>query len=261
MRDIIKACYLLVFIFTGSFAIAQSKIFTNTNAHSHNDYLNDQPFHRAYKNGFGSIEVDIFPVDGILCVAHSKNEIQPRLTLKSLYFDPLLAALKADKTHPIKLLVDIKENHELSLELLIDEIEPLQPYLSTQTETKQVTILISGKRPQPSQYKNYPGYIFFDDDLKLAHTALEWERVGQVSLQFTKYSAWKGESSIETKDKKLLKRVIDSIHRAGKTIRFWAAPDNKASWLLQMKLGVDLIGTDKIDELADFLRRRPKRNS
>jgi alkaline phosphatase len=46
------------------------------------------------------------------------------------------------------------------------------------------------------------------------------------------------------------------VHRTGKTIRFWAAPDNEASWKMQMKLGVDLIGTDKIDELAYILKKR-----
>jgi len=240
-------------------AIAQQKIFTFSDAHAHNDYLHPVPFYTAYNAGFGSIEVDIFPIKGALCVAHSIDEIQPQHTLKSLYLDPLLTELKSNKSRLLKLLVDIKENYELSLDLLILEIEPLKQYLSTSKESKALTILISGKRPAPEEYKTYPDYIFFDDDLKLPHTISEWERVGQVSLQFTKFSAWKGKSSIEPKDKKLLKQVIDSVHMTGKTIRFWAAPDTKTSWILQMELGVDLIGTDKIDKLAKFLRRRSKK--
>ena len=31
-----------------------------------------------------------------------------------------------------------------------------------------------------------------------------------------------------------------------------SAPDNEASWKMQMKPGVDLIGTNKINELAGF---------
>jgi alkaline phosphatase len=178
--------------------------------------------------------------------------------LKSLYLEPLLHELKKNKSRRIKLLVDIKEYPELSLKLLLQEIEPLIQYLSTPNENKQLVILISGKRPVPAEYKNYPGYLFFDDDLKLIHTVAEWERVGQVSLPFTKYSAWKGENTIEAEDRKGLQHTIDSVHHAGKTIRFWAAPDNEASWLLQMQIGVDLIGTDNIDELAGFLRKRSK---
>jgi alkaline phosphatase len=258
VNDLIKLICIGVFLFINNYTQAQSKKYTVANAHSHNDYLNDQPFERAWKNGFGSIEADIFPVNEILCVAHSKKEIKPERTLKKLYLDPLLDALKNDKSHHVKLLIDIKEDHKLCLDLLIREIGPLKKYLSAAKKSKTITILISGERPEPKDYKNYPDYIFFDDDLKMPHTDAEWKRVGQVSLSFTKFSAWKGVDSIASKDKKLIKQVIDSVHLAGKTIRFWAAPDNEISWLLQMELGADLIGTDKIDELAGFLRRRSK---
>jgi glycerophosphoryl diester phosphodiesterase len=239
-------------------AIGQQKVFDASNGHAHNDYVHPVPFYTAYKAGFGSIEADIFPVNGILYVAHSRNEIKPALTLKSLYLEPLLKELAANRSRHIKLLVDIKEDHELSLELLMQDIEPLIQYLSTPKENKQLVILISGKRPLPSEYKNYPGYIFFDDDLQLTHTVSEWERVGLVSQPFTNYSAWKGENTIEPADKKRLQHTIDSVHFAGKAIRFWAAPDNEASWKLQMQLGVDLVGTDKIGELAAFMRRKSK---
>ncbi len=249
----LAACFLL-----NNFTWAQPKEYSVANAHSHNDYLNSQPFYRAYKNGFGSIEADIFPVNGILCVAHSKNEIKPERTLKKLYLDPLLDAIRNNRSHRVKLLIDIKEDHKRCLELLMREIEPLKKYLSTEKKRKAITILISGERPMPKDYKNSPDYIFFDDDLKNPHGKNEWKRVGQVSLPFTKFSAWKGVDSIGSTDKIMLKHVIDSVHFNGKTIRFWAAPDSESSWQLQMMLGVDLIGTDKIDELAKFLSRRSK---
>jgi alkaline phosphatase len=240
-------------------AIAQQKIFTSVNAHAHNDYEHRVPFYTAYNARFGSIEVDIFPVNGILCVAHSKNEIQPHRTLKSLYLIPLLNELASDSSRQLKLLVDIKENYKLSLDLLIQEIEPLRKYLFTSQQSGPLTILISGERPSPAEYKNYPDYIFFDDHLKLPHNSAEWKRVGLVSLPFTKFSEWKGEGPLEKKSRKLLKRTIDSVHRAGKTIRLWAAPDNAASWRMQMKLRIDLIGTDKIAELGKLLTKKVDR--
>jgi alkaline phosphatase len=45
------------------------------------------------------------------------------------------------------------------------------------------------------------------------------------------------------------------VHTAGKPLHFWAAPDTKSSWKWQKKLQVDLIGTDKINELGMFLRK------
>jgi len=80
-----------------------------------------------------------------------------------------------------------------------------------------------------------------------------------VSLPFYKISTWKGEDEINRKDKKAVRQIIDSVHSANKPIRFWAAPDTEASWNLQMKLHVDLIGTDKIEELANVLRGKSKK--
>ena len=101
-----------------------------------------------------------------------------------------------------------------------------------------------------------PRFMDFHDDLKLPHTPEEWRRVSLVSLQFDKITKWKGEGPIPPDDLKKLKHTIDSVHAAGKPIRFWAAPDTNEAWKQQMKLHVDLIGTDKINELGDYLKKR-----
>jgi alkaline phosphatase len=191
----------------------------------------------------------------VLVVAHSKTDIQPQRTLKTLYLLPLLKELSINQSRRVKLLVDIKENYRVVLPLLIQELEPLKQYLSSGQTTNRLTILISGTRPPPAEYKNYPAFIFFDDDLKLRHSAEEWNRVGLVSLPLSKLSNWKGEGDISRKDKKAIRHTIDSVHSAGKPIRFWAAPDTQTSWKLQMKLHADLIGTDKIDDLNSFMKK------
>jgi alkaline phosphatase len=217
------------------------------------------PFYRAYNAGFGSIEADVFPVNGVLVVAHSKSEIKPEQTLRTMYLLPILKELTANESRNLSLLVDIKEDYKTVLPLLIKEIEGYEKYISTPNYTTRLTIIISGKRPPPNEYKNYPDFIFFDDDLKLKHTPDEWSRVGLVSLPFTKISEWKGENNINRKEKKQLRHTIDSVHSAGKPIRFWAAPDTEASWKLQMKMQADLIGTDKIEELANVLQTKLKK--
>ncbi|MEJ7693702.1 hypothetical protein [Daejeonella sp.] len=252
---IIKVQWTALFFFICSVAFAQPQHYTTANAHSHNDYLNAAPFYKAFKNGFASVEADIYPVNGKLLVAHSKKEIIAENALKKLYIDPLARELASDPGRKMKLLVDIKDNYKLSLELLLKELASLKPFLSSPETIKQLTILITGTRPASSDYKDYPPYMLFDDDLKLSHTPEQWERVGQVSLSFTRYSAWKGKGKPLKVDIKKLKHTVDSVHKAGKTIRFWAAPDNVTSWKIQKKLGVDLIGTDKIDELGAFLRK------
>lgn len=254
MTRIIKVTCLGLLLFICGFSSAQPKKYSTANAHSHNDYLNASPFYAAFNNGFASIEADIFPVNGKLYVAHSKKEIGPENTLKKFYIDPLARELAAHPARKMKLLIDIKDNYKVSLDLLLKELIPLNSFLSSPEAIKPLTILITGTRPPPSEYNNYPSYLFFDDDLKLTHTPRQWQRVGQVSLSFTRYSAWKGEGKPAKGGIKKLRHVIDSVHTAGKTIRFWAAPDNKRSWRLQKKLGVDLIGTDRVEELGSFLK-------
>ncbi len=246
---------LICFFLTG---FSQATHYTVTDAHAHNDYMHPVPFYTAWNAGFGSIEADVYPVNGVLLVSHTKKAINPHRTLDSLYLKPLLTELQKNENRKVILLIDIKENYEESLQLLINELEPLKKYLVSDKDlNKPVTILISGERPPPTEYKNYPSYIFFDDDLRVSHKPEEWKRVGLVSLSFERYSHWNGEGNIPDSDRAVLLNVVDSVHRAGKKIRFWAAPDNENSWITQMKLGVDLVGTDKIQALSAFLSKEP----
>ena len=249
-----KFFYLLFFANLLSITVfAQKKSYTVADAHAHNDYMHPIPFYTAWNAGFGSIEADVFPVNGVLLVSHSKEALQPQRTLDSLYLQPLLKELQKNPNRKVNLLIDIKENYKETLQLLLKELVPLKKYLfSDKALNKPVTILISGERPLPLEYQNYPNYIFFDDDLRLLHTPEEWKRVGLVSLSFERYSRWNGEGNLPDSDNNVLLHVIDSVHHAGKKIRFWAAPDNENSWRTQMRMGVDLIGTDKIAALSKF---------
>jgi alkaline phosphatase len=253
----VKKILLLFFLVSASVSIsAQHKQYTVADAHAHNDYMHPVPFYTAWNAGFGSIEADVFPVNGVLLVSHNKEALDPKRTLDSLYLNPLLNELQNHRHRKVNLLVDIKEDYKNSLAILLQELRPLKKYLvSDKNPQNPLAILISGERPPPAEYKNYPGYIFFDDDLKLFHSPAEWKRVGLVSLSFQRYSSWNGDGEIPDNDKQKLVHVIDSVHQGGKKIRFWAAPDNQNSWRRQMDLGVDLIGTDKIQELSSFLSK------
>ncbi len=246
----IAFCLMLLILLQGNLSLAQPRRYSVSNAHSHNDYLNKEPFYNAFRDGFASIEVDIFVVENELLVAHSKKEIDKSKTLKALYLGPLNQELAGNPERKITLLVDIKGKYDETLPILIRQLEPLKSIIAS----KSLTILITGNRPPPSAYKNYPEFLQFDDDLKLSHLPLEWARVGQVSLPFTRFSNWKGIGKPEKSELKKLKHTVDSVHFAGKPIRFWAAPDTKASWKLQKNLGVDLIGTDQVEKLAEFLK-------
>lgn len=249
---IIKIKLLLTFTLLTllSASATAQKTYTTLNGHAHNDYLNKMPFYQAYKAGFGSIEADIFPVNGELFVAHDQDKITKGRTLKSLYLNPVLKELNRDASRRISLLIDIKKNYKAALPILVKQLEPLKKQLLN----GQLAIVISGNRPKPADFVDYPEYVSFDDDQSAGYTPRQWQRVGLVSLPFPRLSKWRGEGSIGIEDTNRLRKTIDSVHTAGKRIRFWAAPDNQTAWTALMKLGVDLIGTDKVEELSTFLR-------
>jgi alkaline phosphatase len=226
--------------------------------HSHNDYANNTPFYKAFYNGFNSIEADIFLVDGVLLVSHSNKYLEPERTLKGMYLDPILYALRMDTTRRLNLLIDDKEDYRRLLPKLVKELEPLKMYLlSKENPTGRLKVLISGNRPLPAEYKNYPSILWFDDDLIYPHTQAEWDRVGQVSLNFERWSQWKGNGDIAEADRKSLQKTVDSVHtNTGKLVRFWGGPDLPEAWDVQINIGADIIGTDKIEQLGVYLTKK-----
>jgi alkaline phosphatase len=249
----IKLLAVILFMVIGCKALSQQKeAFT---IHSHNDYTRPQAFYMAFNAGAEAIEADIYLRRGRLMVAHDTADIKATRTLTGMYLEPLLKEMRT-RPRPLNLLIDFKESYATLLPQLIRELEPLLPLLKNEKNKAPLTIVITGNRPPPAEYKNYPSYIMFDDDLQRAHTAEEWKRVAQVSLNFENYSGWKGEGALPQHDEKLLHAVINAVHRSGKKIRFWAAPDNSSGWQTLMALNADILNTDKIVELRALLNSR-----
>jgi alkaline phosphatase len=231
---------------------AQDTISSSPRLHSHNDYLRDTPFYSAYRHGFSSIEADVFSVNNELLVAHDFKGIRADRTLKKLYLEPLVTELSKRTKHKVQLLVDVKGSPDTVLPLLVAQLRPLKRYV----QSGQLMVLISGNRPLPANYARYSGVLLFDDDLRRPHNKQAWERVGLISLQFSVFSDWKGLDTIPAKDRDRLRRIINGVHAAGRSIRFWGAPDNEHGWEELMKLGVDFIGTDNIEGLSQYVKKK-----
>jgi alkaline phosphatase len=56
----------------------------------------------------------------------------------------------------------------------------------------------------------------------------------------------------------ILKSMIRMVHSQGKMIRFWGNPDVPEVWELLLKLRVDLINTDRIEDFSKFYREYSK---
>lgn len=234
------------------------KTYTVANAHSHNDYKQSFPLVTAYNAAFGSIEADVYLVNGALLVAHSEDEITADRSLENLYLKPLAQHVKDNKEFPYKdksrklqLLVELKSTPDPEL-LAMDSIFKLYP---TIRDNKNIQIVFTGKTPSNSAIANTPSYMFFDVEPNLEYPENIWKKVAMVSTDFHRYTKWNGSGNISDADFSKLKTIVDKYHKLGKKVRFWDTPDNEATWDLMKKLGVDYINTDRIDSLAQYLKK------
>ncbi len=228
----------------------QSKI------HSHNDYLRKAPFWEAYANGCASIEVDVILVSEKLFAAHEQESIHEARTIESLYLQPIHQGLQtgliADSL-PFFLTVDIKSEPYGTLKQLMKSVEPYQDMMYSAQHDSGLKLVVSGNRPLPQEYGDYPDYIFFDhQDVEDLET-IPLDKVAMISLPFGNYSQWGGKGRLVAEELTAVTQAVEKVHQAGKPIRFWASPDSKSSWKALHDIGVDYINSDKPFEISSYL--------
>ena len=237
--------FLLLLIATTGMAQKSYKI------HAHNDYEKEFPFWAAYVYAANSIEADVFLKDETLYVTHAESKIDKDNTLQTLYLKPIAELSKTKKLRDLQLLIDVKSEAYATLEKIVEVVEE-NPELRTNIK---LHIVISGNRPAPEDYKNYPDFIQFDhqslDDLD----KIDLNKVAMISLSFGNYSTWNGKSQLAASDLEKVKEVIKKAHKARKPFRFWGTPDTETAWSTFAKLGVDFINTDDPAKASDFLKQ------
>jgi hypothetical protein len=229
--------------------------------HAHNDYEKPEPLMAAIRHGAGSIEADVFLVNGKLMVAHSQDGIRPGRTLDSLYLNPIArlcqqynGRVSADRRYTFQLLVDMKDNGVEAIKKLAEAIAPYRTCFDRSMNPLAVQLVISGNRPPIASWIDYPPYLLFDGRPSEMYDEESLKHVGLISDTFRTYSRWNGEGDLPDADRETLKRFIKRAHQQGKTIRFWATPDTPNAWKQLTKLGVDWINTDRVEECAKAIK-------
>ena len=220
---------------------------------AHNDYLKSSPFLKAFELKVAYIEADIFLEKGSLVVAHTKAEIDPSKTLESMYLRPLLEKIKANvASNSLTLMIDLKTGGKPTMTALVDLLEKFPDI----TSHPGLYITLSGNYPPPSEWSNYPRYITFDGRPNTDYTTDEIARIRLVSTSFASVSTWNGKDEIPSHDLEKIKETIEGAHKLGKPMRFWASPDFPNAWEKFIDAGVDVLNSDKIEELSTFLKSR-----
>ena len=254
MIKIHKKQYLF-FLFLSFSIFAQQ--YNSSNIHSHNDYANAQPFVEAFANEVGVIEADVFLSNNELFVAHTPNEINKDITLRSLYLNPLLKNIKEhgklySNNKPLVLMIDVKTEAEATLNLIVKQLKTYPDVVSN----SQFKIIISGNRPNPESWVNYPSFISFDGRISESYSANALARVDMISEDLKNHTIWNGKGVLTQPDLVKIKGVIEKVHRQNKKIRFWSTQDNVNTWITLMNLGVDYLGTDKTTDLTHFINTK-----
>lgn len=254
---------LFIFIiFCSSLVHAQPILYSTANAHSHNDYEQVQPFYLAYQEQFGSIEADIHLVNGKILVAHDTKQVSVDRSLEKLYLDPLADFIKKNNGTPyrdpnrtLELLIDQKTDAIPTLKALI---EVLKKYPSI-IQNKKIIITISGNRPDPKDFTNYPRFIWFDGKLGEHYSKEALSKIALLSDDFSSYVKKKYPLEISSEENENIKTIIHLAHQENKKIRFWAVPDYQMAWEKMIEYKVDFLNTDHITSLSDFLLKQNKK--
>ena len=234
-------------------------------AHAHNDYRHARPLLDALDRGYGSVEADVYLVDGALLVAHARDSVRTDRTLESLYLAPLRAWIGARGGNvyagrpPLTLLIDVKSQAEstwAALEPLLRRYDDvIASWHGDSMTTRPVFAVISGERPLvtlPAQRDRWAGLDGRLADLDSVHgpPAVAMPLVSDDWKHITK---WRGRGAPPDSVRHRVARAVARAHAQGRRLRFWNTPDVPVVWRLLVRSGVDLIGADDLDALRQFL--------
>jgi len=224
--------------------------------HSHNDYLQQNPFWEALAAACSSVEADVLLKGDTLYVAHERESIRSGNTFKAMYMEPLRQAKEKGICLPrsFQLLVDCKTEALSTLASVLAACEAYRAYLYRKNTDTGVRIVISGNRPSPQEYTDYPQeYLFFDhqrlDDL----SQVPADKVALVSLPYPRLARWNGRGEMPEAEQDKIRSAAQQVHALGLPFRLWAVPDTFEAWRLLPTLGLDFIHTDQPQAVRNFI--------
>jgi hypothetical protein len=240
-----------------------------TNVHAHNDYEHKHPLFDALSCGICSVEADINLVDGKLLVAHSLKATKPDRTLQSLYLEPLRQRIGANGGRvfrdgpPVWLLIDFKTDPKAMFPVLRRVLEQYSDILTVwkhgQKKQGAVTAILTGDHPAESVLAaETTRYAAIDGTLESLKTNPPADLVPWMSSHWTITFSWRGKGPFAADERQKLREIVDKSHRQGRLVRFWGGPDNPDAWRVQQECGVDLLNTDDLRGIRDFLAAERK---
>jgi len=238
-------------------------------AHSHNDYEQPRPLLDALDQRYGSVEADIFLVEGELLVAHERKDCKPERTLEKLYLAPLAERVEANggSVYPgggkLILLIDIKDDANATYAILRAELAKYETMFTRFADKGflpgAVTVVLSGNRPIELVRAEPERICGIDGRLPDLEAGVPPTLMPMISTSWASAFAWRGEGPMSVEEQAKLKALIDKAHKGGHVLRFWALPEKpEVVWPLLFNAGLDLLNTDDLPKLRSFLLEQGK---
>jgi glycerophosphoryl diester phosphodiesterase len=80
-----------------------------------------------------------------------------------------------------------------------------------------------------------------------------------ISANWRLQFSWNGDGPMPEEERTKLREYVARAHKHGRLVRFWATPEQPTFWKELRAAGVDLINTDKLDDLQRFLLDEAKK--
>jgi hypothetical protein len=182
-----------------------------------------------------------------------------------MYLEPLAEWIKKHNGsvhttgQPLILLIDIKTDAASTWEslhtLLLKYREILSETVDGKFQPRAVTVIISGKRAIEKILATRPQLAGVDGGLSDLESSLRADEMPLLSDAWAKHFQWRGSGPIPAEEAQKLRDIVIKAHSTGRMVRFWATPETVPLWRELRAAEVDLIGTDQLDRLEEFLQQ------
>jgi hypothetical protein len=259
---------LLALAFHGPGPISQFALDRLAVAHSHNDYEQPRPLLQALEAGFLSVEADVWHRGGEVVVSHMSFFDLGRL--EDLYLRPLQERVdRFGSVHgdgrPFLLWLDMKErSRELTdaLHALLSRYTMLTAFDDDEVHQGPVTVILTGDAAAKRRYTDEHAvrYACRDSNLLREEDPPADRRWNWYALRWSSVFGSSDEPSgdLESARERLLS-AVKRAHALGRKVRVFGNPERSDVWELAIAAGVDLVSTDHIEDLADYLMARGAR--
>jgi len=237
-------------------------------AHSHNDYEQRRPLAQALEAGFPSVEADVWQRGRDVVVSHHGFfELSVRGRLEDLYLNPLqervdrLGSVLGDG-RVFYLWIDLKDSsRELTdaLHDLLARYPMFSVFTDEQVRPGAVVAILTGNEGAKRRYTDeHPvRYACRDSNLLGEHDPAADRRWTWYALAWDELIAGSTATADGLRAAQLgLRRVVERAHALERRIRIYGVPERPEAWEAAVASGADLVGTDRIEALGEFLRRR-----